>query len=336
MAWKKQYTPEERAAYQAQKKADMEALFKKIDAGVQQVFTSERYKEYLKFMSKFTDYSARNTLLIAMQKPDATLVAAYGKWKQMGRQVNRGESGIEILDPVAFKTNMVEEIERPVVDEFGNRQYNPDGTEKTEVLEKPVMDLAFKKAYVFDVSQTSGKDLPDYVQDLEGEIEQEQMTAVFDALRKAVGIPISFEDIPGTSHGYYSTGEDRIVIQTGMSDAQTVKTGIHECAHKLLHDKNLEIATVQSDRSGREVQAESVAFIVAEHFGLDTSEYSFPYIAGWSKGKPSEELSKYLTEIQEAAKTLVTAITEGLAALEQSQVQEESEEEEIDHGGMAM
>ncbi|MBR1692025.1 MAG: hypothetical protein IJ711_04545, partial [Lachnospiraceae bacterium] len=139
----------------------------------------------------------------------------------------------------------------------------------------------------------------------------------------------TFENFPGDAHGYYSHSEDRIVIQTGMSDAQTVKTGIHECAHKLLHDRNLEIATVHSDRSGREVQAESVAFIVAEHFGLDTSEYSFPYIAGWSKGKPSEELSKYLSEIQEAAKTLVTAITNGLTALEQQQTEELGEEPDL-------
>ena len=259
-------------------------------------------------MSKFTSYSFNNCMLIAMQKPDASLVAGYSKWKSLGRQVGKGEKGIMILAPMTYK----------------RKSDNPDEDEETAV--------AFKATYVFDISQTSGKDLPEYVQDLEGEIEPEQMTAMFDALRKAVGIPITFEDFPGNAHGYYSHSEDRIVIQTGMSDAQTVKTGIHECAHKLLHDKNLEIATVHSDRSGREVQAESVAFIVAEHFGLDTSEYSFPYIAGWSKGKPSEELSKYLSEIQEAAKTLVTAISEGLAALEQTQEQEE----EITLGGMAM
>ena len=261
-------------------------------------------------MSKFTSYSFNNCMLIAMQKPDASLVAGYSKWKALGRQVGKGEKGIMILAPMPYK----------------RKSDDPDEDEETAI--------AFKATYVFDISQTSGKDLPEYVQDLEGDIEPEQMTAVFDALRKAVGIPITFEDFPCVAHGYYSHSEDRIVIQTGMSDAQTVKTGIHECAHKLLHDKNLEIATVHSDRSGREVQAESVAFIVAEHFGLDTSEYSFPYIAGWSKGKPSEELSKYLSEIQEAAKTLVTAITDGLTALEQQQTEEQ--DEAIDLGGMAM
>ena len=261
-------------------------------------------------MSKFTSYSFNNCMLIAMQKPDASLVAGYSKWKALGRQVGKGEKGIMILAPMTYK----------------RKSDDPDEDKETAV--------AFKATYVFDISQTSGKDLPEYVQDLEGDIEPEQMTAVFDALRKAVGIPITFEDFPGNAHGYYSHSENRIVIQTGMSDAQTVKTGIHECAHKLLHDKNLEIATVHSDRSGREVQAESVAFIVAEHFGLDTSEYSIPYIAGWSKGKPSEELSKYLSEIQEAAKMLVTVITNGLTALEQEQIEEQ--DEAIDLGSMAM
>ena len=256
-------------------------------------------------MSKFTSYSFNNCMLIAMQKPDASLVAGSSKWKALGRQVGKGEKGIMILAPMPYK----------------RKSDDPDEDEETAI--------AFKATYVFDISQTSGKDLPEYVQDLEGDIEPEQMTAVFDALRKAVGIPITFEDFPGDAPGYYSHSEDRIVIQTGMSDAQTVKTGIHECAHKLLHDRNLEIATVHSDRSGREVQAESVAFIVAEHFGLDTSEYSFPYIAGWSKGKPSEELSKYLSEIQEAAKTLVTAITNGLTALEQQQTEELGEEPDL-------
>lgn len=174
MAWKKQYTPEQKAEYRAQKRAEMEQLFHRIDEGVEQVFTSERYKEYLKFMSRFTNYSANNTMLIMMQKPDATLVASYGKWKQLGRQVDKGQSGIEILAPVAYKTNQIMEIERPVTDEFGNKMYNADGTEQTETLEKPIMDIAFKKVYVFDVSQTSGKEIPDPVQELQGEIDAEK------------------------------------------------------------------------------------------------------------------------------------------------------------------
>ncbi|SFX42117.1 YodL domain-containing protein [Ruminococcus sp. XPD3002] len=316
MAWKKQFTSEEKAAYREKKRADMEALFKRIDEGVQQVFTSDKYKAYLKFMSKFTDYSARNTLLIAMQKPDATLVAAYGKWKQLGRQVNKGASGIEILAPVAFKTNMIEEIERPVVDEFGNRQYNPDGTEKTEILEKPVMDLAFKKVYVFDVSQTSGKELPEPVQELSGDFDSDKKDAIIRALERATGIRINFADIKGGAKGFYSPTDDKIVVQSGMSDAQMLKTAFHECAHKLLHDPSLEIATAKSARNEKEVQAESTAFIVAEWLGLDTSEYSFPYIASWSDGKQLDQLTKVLDEIQQAAKKLTSSIESELLKLQ--------------------
>lgn len=234
----------------------------------------------------------------------------------MGRQVNRGESGIEILAPVAFKTNMVEEIERPVVDEFGNRQYNPDGTEKTEVLEKPVMDLAFKKAYVFDVSQTTGRELPDPVQELTGDMGSDRKEAIFKAIKRVTGIEVKLADIPGGAKGFYSPSNDTIVVQSGMSDAQTIKTALHETAHKLLHDPDLKIATVQSARNEKEVQAESTAFIVAEKLGLDTSEYSFPYIASWSDGKQLDQLTKVLDEIQQAAKKISHAIESELLKMQ--------------------
>ncbi len=316
MAWKKQFTPEEQAAYQTQKRAEIEDIFRRIDAGVQQVFTSEKYRDYLKFMSRFTDYSARNTLLIAMQKPDATLVAAYGKWKQLGRQVSKGAIGIEILAPVAYKTGTVEEIERPVVDEFGNRQYNPDGTEKTEIIQNPVMDIAFKKAYVFDVSQTTGKEIPVPVSDLCGELDSDKMAAILKALQRVTGIEIQFADIPGGAKGYYSPADDKIVVQSGMSDAQTLKTAFHECAHKLLHDPDLKSITTKSARNEKEVQAESTAFIVAERMGLDTSEYSFPYIASWSEGKQLDQLTRVLDEIQQAAKRMSAAIESELLKLQ--------------------
>lgn len=316
MAWKKRFTPEERAAFQAEKCAEIEDIFKRIDAGVQQVFTSEKYRDYLKFMSRFTDYSARNTLLIAMQKPDATLVAAYGKWKQLGRQVGKGESGIEILAPVAYKTGTVEEIERPVVDEFGNRQYNPDGTEKTEIIQNPVMDIAFRKAYVFDVSQTTGKEIPVPVSDLSGELDSDKMAAILKALQRVTGIEIQFADIPGGAKGYYSPADNKIVVQSGMSDAQTLKTAFHECAHKLLHDPDLKSVTTKSARNEKEVQAESTAFIVAERMGLDTSEYSFPYIASWSDGRQLDQLTNVLDEIQQAAKRMSAAIESELLKLQ--------------------
>lgn len=316
MAYKKNYTPEEKAAYNEKKKAEMEALIKRIDEGVKGVFESDRYKEYLKFVSKFTDYSARNTMLINMQRPDATLVAAYGKWKQLGRQVERGQTGIEILAPVAFKTNQIMETERPAKDEFGNQLYNPDGTEKMETVENPVTELGFKKVYVFDVSQTSGKELPEPVQELTGEIDTARKESVFAALKKVTGIDIEFQNIKGGAKGYYSPVDNRIVIQSGMSDAQTLKTAFHEAAHNLLHDPSKNIVTVKSARNEKEVQAESVAFIVAEKFGLDTSEYSFPYIASWSDGKQLEQLKNSLQEIQSAAKKISTQIESELMKMQ--------------------
>lgn len=313
---RKEYTPEERAAYNAQKQAEIEATIKRIDEGVKAVFQSDKYKEYLKFASKFTDYSARNTLLINLQRPDATLVAAYSKWKQLGRQVERGQTGIEILAPVAYKTNQVLETERPAVDEFGNQLYNPDGTEKMETVEKPMTGLAFKKVYVFDVSQTSGKELPDPVTELTGDIDSARKEAVFAALKKVTGIDIEFKDIKGGAKGYYSATNNEIVIKSGMSDAQTLKTAFHEAAHNLLHDPAKDIVTNKSPRNEKEVQAESVAFMVAERFGIDTSEYSFPYIASWSDGKQLEQLKSALQEIQEAAKKISSEIESELLKLQ--------------------
>lgn len=313
---RKEYTPEERAAYNAQKQAEMDEIIKRIDEGVKAVFQSDKYKEYLKFASKFTDYSARNTLLINLQRPDATLVAAYGKWKQLGRQVERGQTGIEILAPVAYKTNQVLETERPAVDEFGNQLYNPDGTEKMETVEKPMTGLAFKKVYVFDVSQTSGKELPDPVIELTGDIDSARKEAVFAALKKVTGIDIEFKDIKGGAKGYYSATNNEIVIKSGMSDAQTLKTAFHEAAHNLLHDPAKDIVTNKSPRNEKEVQAESVAFMVAERFGIDTSEYSFPYIASWSDGKQLEQLKSALQEIQEAAKKISSEIESELLKLQ--------------------
>ena len=313
---RKEYTPEERAAYNAQKQAEMDEMIERIDEGVKAVFQSEKYKEYLKFASKFTDYSARNTLLINLQRPDATLVAAYGKWKQLGRHVERGQTGIEILAPVAYKTNQVLETERPAVDEFGNQLYNPDGTEKMETVEKPMTGLAFKKVYVFDVSQTSGKELPDPVTELTGDIDSARKEAVFAALKKVTGIDIEFKDIKGGAKGYYSATNNEIVIKSGMSDAQTLKTAFHEAAHNLLHDPAKDIVTNKSPRNEKEVQAESVAFMVAERFGIDTSEYSFPYIASWSDGKQLEQLKSALQEIQEAAKKISSEIESELLKLQ--------------------
>lgn len=313
---KKEYTPEEIREYNNRKQSEIDEMIQRIDEGVNAVFESEKYKEYLKFASKFTDYSARNTMLINLQRPDATLVAAYGKWKQLGRQVEKGETGISILAPVTYKTNNVLEVERPAVDEFGNQLYNDDGTEKTETVEKPLTGLAFKKVYVFDVSQTSGKEIPDPVGELTGDIDASRKEAVFAALKKVADAEFEFKDIQGGAKGYYSAAKNLIVIKTGMSDAQTLKTAFHETAHNLLHDPKKKIVTAKSPRNEKEVQAESVAFMVAEKFGIDTSEYSFPYIASWSEGKQLEQLKNSLQEIQAAAKKISDEIESELLKMQ--------------------
>lgn len=183
MARKKKFTAAEKAAFVEKKKNEMDEMIQRIDAGVKAVFESERYKEYLKFASKFTDYSARNTMLINMQRPDATLVAAFGKWKELGRHINKGETGIAIFAPVPYKTDQYIETEKPAFDEYGNQLYNEDGTEKTETVETPLRGMAFKTVYVFDVSQTDGKELPEPVVELTGDVDAARKEAMFAAIR---------------------------------------------------------------------------------------------------------------------------------------------------------
>lgn len=308
MAWKKSYTPEERAAYQRKQAQEMHDIFKRIDKGVEAVFSSEKYREYLKFVSKFTDYSARNTMLINLQRPDATLVGSYGLWKRLGRSVNKGESGIVIMSPVPHKTNQYVEIERQAEDEWGNKLYNDDGTEKMETIEKNVVEMAFKKQYVFDLSQTNGKPIPDPVQELSGEIDEEKLGVIFKAIKKVTGIAPEYRTLTGGAKGYYSPSANSIIIKSSMSGEQTLKTVIHESAHCLLHDPDKKIVTVKSPRNEKEVQAESIAFIVCEKLGVDTSEYSFPYIASWSEGKQLDQLNKFLDEIQKASQTIFEGI----------------------------
>ena len=308
MAWKKQYTPEERAEYERRKQQELESMVQKIDEGVQQVFSSDKYKEYLKFVSKFTDYSARNTMLINLQRPDATLVGSFGLWKKLGRSVNKGESGIVIMSPVPHKTNQYVEIERQAEDEWGNKLYNDDGTEKMETVEKNIVEMRFKKQFVFDLSQTNGKPIPDPVQELVGEIDEEKLNVIFKAIKKVTDIAPEYRTITGGAKGYYSPSAKSIVIKTGMSGEQVLKTVVHESAHCLLHDPDKKIVTVKSPRNEKEVQAESIAFIVCEKLGVDTSDYSFPYIASWSEGKQLDQLNKFLDEIQKTSQTLFTAI----------------------------
>lgn len=309
MTNKKKYSAEEKAAYKEQKQAEIDEMIKRIDEGVKAVFSSERYKEYLKFASKFTNYSPHNTMLISLQRPTATLVASYGKWRKLGRQVNMGERGIAIFASVIYNTDRPVKIKKGATDE--------NGTEKSETPEEQFKRIAFKKVYVYDISQTSGKDIPNFESsELKGDIDSAKKKAIFKALERVTGINIELADIQGGAKGYYDTVEDRIVIKSGMSDNQTLKTAFHETAHKLLHDPKSELSTVNSSRNEKEVQAESVAFMVEDRLGLDTSEYSFPYIASWSNGRQLEQLKSALWEVQGAAKRILGEI-EGMMLREE-------------------
>jgi len=360
----------------------------KLEQGIRELFESERYKEYLTTMSKFYNYSFNNTLLIAMQKPDATLIAGYTAWQRnFERQVMKGEKGIKILAPAPYKAQEEREkidpaTQKPVLD--------ADGKLVTETVE--VMRPAFKVVSVFDVSQTDGKELPDIaVDELTGSVEN--YAAFFEALKQESPVPISFEDIPGGAKGYFSHAENRIAIQEGMSEIQTVKTAIHEIAHAKLHgadkqksepewkvvmvseggikhdflsgfkteheaeaaaedsgwryvDENefewsleveVDLSSVISQRKNRhtkEVEAESVAYTVCQRYGIETSDYSFGYIAGWSSDKETKELRGSLETIRSTAKEMIESIDEKLKVLlseqsqEQTQVQAETSQEE--------
>ncbi len=231
-------TPQQKAEYKAEKREEMQNLFKKIDDGVKAVFESESYKDCLRYMSKFTNYSAGNCILIMLQKSDASLVAAFGKWNELGRTINKGEKGIAILAPMSFKSKELKE--QPVTDSNGNQVYNADGSEKKRKVEVEQTSIGFKKVYVFDVSQTSGEPIPEYIHELNEAFEDDHDEAVINAVHDITGIPVDFEDISSGAKGYYSYGEQRIVIQENLSGAQAVKTAIHECAHALLHDPDTE------------------------------------------------------------------------------------------------
>ena len=282
----------------------------KLEQGLKELFESERFKEYLKTMSKFYNYSFNNTLLIAMQKPDATLIAGYTAWlRNFDRHVMKGEKGIKILAPAPYKVQEEREkldpaTQKPVLDK--------DGKPVTETVE--VTRPAFKVVSVFDVSQTDGKALPDIaVDELTGSVEN--YAAFFDALKELSPVPIAFENITDGAKGYFSHVENRIAIQEGMSEIQTIKTAIHEIAHAKLHavTPGEKVAPEdKKDRRTKEVEAESVAYTVCQRYGIETSDYSFGYIAGWSSDKETKELKGSLETIRKTAAEMITGIDEKL------------------------
>ena len=311
----------------SQNSADrMKEITDRLETGIQELFESERYKAYLTSMAKFHSYSFNNTLLIAMQ--GGQLVAGYNKWRDdFHRNVKRGEKGIKILAPAPYKVKK----EVPKLDEQGKPVMDKDGKPLTEVQETQVP--AFKIVSVFDVSQTEGEPLPSIgVDELAGNVEQYE--DFFKALEQTSPVPMTFEDIPGGSHGYYHLTEKRIAIQENMSELQTLKTAIHEIAHAKLHAIDPDAPVTEQadppDSRTREVQAESVAYAVCQHYGLDTSDYSFGYVAGWSSGKDLKELRASLETIRATAHELITTIDGHLAELQQQRQAQQAVEQIVE------
>ena len=306
----------------AEKPAEkLKEITDRLEQGITELFDSERYKEYLRVMSKFHNYSFNNTLLIAMQKPDASLIAGFSAWKNnFGRNVMKGQKGIKILAPSPFKIK--KELEK-IDPQTGKAFIGKDGKPVTE--EKEITIPAFKVVSVFDVSQTEGKEIPDIaVNMLTGDVEHYK--DVFAALEKTSPVPVGFEKIEGGAHGYYHLEDKRIALDEGMSELQTLKTLIHEIAHAKLHDIDLnaplEDLENRPDRRTREVQAESIAYTVCQHYGLDTSDYSFGYVAGWSAGRDLAELKSSLETIRSTAAEIINSIDEHIAELQKEQAQD--------------
>ena len=264
-------------------KEKVKKITEQLEQGVQDLFSSEKYAEYLRFVGKFHRYSANNCLLIAMQMPEASMVAGFKKWQELGRFVKKGSKGIAILAPIQRK--FMKEVEN----------------EKGEKTEEEVKYLAFMPTYVFDVSQTDGAELPGICEDLTGDAEEELIEKVI----SISPVPVQFGKVPGKAKGFFHK-DGYIVIREGMSGQQTLKTLVHEIAHSILHCKGGEEEKTTGET--KEVQAESTAYAVCSYFGIDTSDYSFGYVAGWSSGKEVKELQASLDVIQKTASSMIEQI----------------------------
>lgn len=278
-------------------------LTDKLENGIRELYSSGRYAEYLSAMSKFHRYSYGNVLLIYAQCPHATHVASYGRWKKaFGRQVRKGEKGISIFAPCPYKRFTAQEQTDP---DTGATLYGPDGAPLTEL--RLVQAVRFRIETVFDVSQTEGPELPALgVSELTGEVTGYQ--TIRDRLAAHSPVPVGYEQIPRGAKGFFSPTEQRIAIRAGMSQVQTIKTLVHEIAHAKLHDPTRQNPEEVKQRREKEIEAESVAYVVCQHFGIDTSDYSFGYVAGWSRGKEQEELKASLQIIRQASDEIIRAV----------------------------
>ena len=278
-------------------------LTEKLESGIVDLYASDSYAQYISAMAKFHHYSARNAFLILLQCPTASYVAGYNTWKELGRQVRRGEQGIQILAPCGFEAYQIFEKKDP---KTGQALIGPDGQPLTE--KKYILPNRFRIAHVFDLNQTDGKELPQIHAELTGKVED--FPGIYDRLAKLSPLPVEQEDFPGEAKGYTSFSENRIVVRPGMSEAQTIKTLVHEIAHAKLHNpKDVLDETEKKKTRQKEVEAESIAYVVCQYYGIDTSEYSFGYVAGWSKGTELAELKASLDTIHRTAGEIIDAIT---------------------------
>lgn len=299
----------DKEAYAEARKKEMDDISAKLEKGVKEVFEGEGYKNYLRFCSKLPRYSINNQLLIMMQNPEATMCQSYTGWKEMGRSVKKGEKGIRILAPAPYK----KEMEKQKTDENGRPVFDAKGDPVNETVEVKMM--GFKATSTFDISQTEGEPVPTLdVSELTGSVEGYE--TLFEAIKQAVEIPIAFEDIKSGAKGYYSVDENRIAIKEGMSETQTVKTALHEASHAALHSREAMSGSVDNKtKNQKETEAESVAFVVCQHYGIDTSDYSFGYVATWASDKEVPELKTSLETIRRAASDLISKIDEKIAEL---------------------
>lgn len=280
MAWKKNMTNEEKREYAVAAKAKLDAAETMLKDGVKAVYSSTKWKDAMNFYASFHDYSLGNCILIRIQKPDASRCASYADWKKKGRQVCKGEKGITIRVPTPKKYKNV----------------NADTGEEEEVVR-----MFYKTGSVFDVSQTEGDPLPEICRTLEGKVDD--FTGIMETIRKVCPVPITSEEIEGKAYGYFNPKENRVVIRKGIPERHAIKTAIHETAHAILHCKGGK--EEKADQCTRELQAESVAYIVCQWLGLDTSEYSFEYVASWAADKECKALEKNLNVIGNTAKQII-------------------------------
>ena len=306
-------------------KQKVKEITDRLEEGLKELFEGEKYKSYLNTMSKFHNYSANNIQLIEMQCPDATYVAGYKAWqKNFERHVNRGERGIRILAPAPYKIKEEREKIDPVTNE---PVLDRDGMPVMEEVEIKIP--AFRVVTVFDYSQTDGKELPGLgVSELHGNVENYR--DFMETLSRVSPVPIRYEGMEGDRKGYFIDLSHPIAIKEGMEEVQTVKTGVHEVAHAKLHAKEVEQETgFAKDRETKEVEAESIAYTVCQHFGIDTSDYSFGYIAGWSSTKELPELKSSLDTIRRTSSELIKGIEAQLLEIEKERAAEQSQEDII-------